>query len=270
MPAVQNLKKHLRGIRSTKKLTKAMKTVSTVKFSKLNTIYSSYSSYSKECQSLLSRYGKDLLKPLGNAAHFAPEAFVVIAANKGMCGSFNAELLSFAKKLIDDNPNHLVIACGKRAINYFSAKKVDVFKEYIFDDIPTYEGSNTLLKDLVELRKQGEISKVHIIYQKYINMMYQNPGIFELFSVNEEMNLDNSLVIPDVETIISKTAKNVFSSILYELVLETAIGAQAATLMTMRKAYDTASEKCAELESQINRLRQSAVTADVIETAEHY
>ena len=101
-------------------------------------------------------------------------------------------------------------------------------------------------------------------------MMYQKPGIFELFSVNEEMNLDNSLVIPDVETIISKTAKNVFSSILYELVLETAIGAQAATLMTMRKAYDTASEKCAELESQINRLRQSAVTADVIETAEHY
>lgn len=270
MPAVQNLKKQLRGIRSTKKLTKAMKTVSTVKLSKLNGIYSNCSSYSKECQTLLQRYGKELLKPLGEEDHFAPEAFVVIAANKGMCGSFNAELLAFAKKLIDDNPNHLVIACGKRAINYFNAKNVPIFKEYIFDDIPDYHESNMLLRNLVELRKSGEISKVHIIYQKYVNMMEQTPTMFELFSVDKEMSFDNSLVIPDVETIIKKTASNVFSSILYEMVLETAIGAQAATLMTMRKAYDTASEKCEELESKINRLRQSAVTADVIETAEHY
>lgn len=270
MPAIQYLKKHLRGIKSTKKLTKAMKTVSTVKFSKLNSIYSSYSSYSKECRILLARYGKELLTPLGEEDHFAPEVFVVIASNKGMCGSFNAELLSFAKGLIHNNPNHLVIACGKRAINYFNAKNIDLFKSYVFDDIPDYHESDKLLKDLVELRKQSKISKVHIIYQKYTNMMIQKPDMFELFSVNEEMSLDNSLVIPDVETIISKTAKNVFSSILYGMVLETAIGAQAATLITMRKAYDTASEKYQELELQINRIRQNAVTADVIETSEHY
>ena len=46
-----------------------------------------------------------------------------------------------------------------------------------------------------------------------------------------------------------------------------ALGAQAATLMTMRSAFDTATEYCEKLEGEINRLRQSAVTADVIETS---
>ena len=100
--------------------------------------------------------------------------------------------------------------------------------------------------------------------------MHQAPTLFELFNVEGKATIDNTLVIPDIETIIARTAKNVFSSILYGLVLESAIGAQAATLMTMRSAYDTASEKHDELVSQINRIRQSAVTADVIETAEHY
>ena len=149
-------------------------------------------------------------------------------------------------------------------------KNMEENLEYIFDDIPSYLDSNTLLNDLVKLRKAGKISKVHIIYQKYVNMMQQTPSMFELFCVDEDTIIDNSLIIPDIETIVSKTAKNVFSAILYEIVLETAIGAQAATLMTMRKAYDTASEKCEKLEGEINRLRQSAVTADVIETAEHY
>ena len=54
---------------------------------------------------------------------------------------------------------------------------------------------------------------------------------------------------------------------MYEVLLETALGAQAATLMTMRSAYDTATEYSDQLETQINRLRQSAVTADVIETS---
>ena len=57
---------------------------------------------------------------------------------------------------------------------------------------------------------------------------------------------------------------------LYGFILETAIGAQAATVMSMRSAYDTAVEYEEKLESEINRKRQSRVTADVIETFAEY
>ncbi len=271
MPAIQTFKKQLRGIRSTQKLTKAMKTVATVKFSKLNSIYGGYSLYSEQCKKMLLRHGEELLIPLGKEDPFAPEAFVIFTGNKGMCGSYNSEILSFAKDMIDANPKHLVFACGKKAVSYLKAKGIDIDYEYSFSDIPSYEESTQLLMDLVDLRKQGKISKVHVIYKKYVNMMHQKTAMFELFSVSDDAVHDSSLLIPDQETIIKQTARNVFNAILYELCLETALGVWAATLMTMRTAYDTALERCEELETQINRMRQSAITADVIETsAEQY
>ena len=267
MPAIQTFKKQLRSIRSTQKLTKAMKMVATVKFSKLNSIYGGYSLYSEQCRKMLLRHGEELLAPLGKEDPFAPEAFVIFTGNMGLCGSYNTEILSFAKEMIDANPKHLVFACGKKAVSYLKAKGIDIDYEYSFGDVPSYEESTKLLMDLVDLRKQGKISKVHVIYKKYINMMHQKTMLFELFSISDEAVHDNSLLIPDQETIIKKTARKVFNAILYEFCLETALGAWAATLMTMRTAYNTALERCEELETQINRMRQSAITADVIETS---
>ena len=99
-------------------------------------------------------------------------------------------------------------------------------------------------------------------------MMLQKPSQTELFSVKREDEEDPGLLLaPDRDTVISRTAMTVFGSMVYQILLESAIGAQAATLMTMRSAFDTATEYCERLEGEINRLRQSAVTADVIETS---
>ena len=61
MPALQSLKKQLRGIRSTRKLTKAMKTVATVKFSQLNAVYGQYAAYAGECLRVYENHSAALL-----------------------------------------------------------------------------------------------------------------------------------------------------------------------------------------------------------------
>ena len=268
MPAVQNLKKQLRGIRSTQKLTKAMKTVSTVKFSKLNGVYNDFSLYGRECANIYSKYESSFVKVLSAADENAPTLAVVMAANKGMCGSFNSELLNFAVKELSDIGEYRLVTVGKKATAFFEKKNIPIEKEYAFDDIPSYEEASLLLDDIALLRSQGKISKVKIIYPHYVNMMHQAPSVCELFSAEGGDSEDETLLfVPDRETVISRTAMTVFGSVIYELVLETALGAQAATLMTMRSAFDTATEYCERLEGEINRLRQSAVTADVIETS---
>ena len=268
MPAIQNLKKQLRGIRSTRKLTKAMKTVSTVKFSKLNGIYSAFSPYGKECESIYSKYEASFVNVLAASDPDAPTLVVVIGTNKGMCGSFNSELLNYAAEQISRTEGALVAAVGKKAVSFFKKKNIKLEKEYTFDDVPSYEEAGMLLDDIALWRSQGRISGVVVIYQRYINMMIQRPARFELFTLKRADEEDFGLLLcPDRETVISRTAMTVFGSVVYSLVLETALGAQAATLMTMRSAFDTATEYCQRLEGEINRLRQSAVTADVIETS---
>ncbi len=265
MPAIQSLKKQLKGIRSTRKLTKAMKTISTVKFSKLNSIYGEYSAYANECSKLFEKYGSEFSQAFKAKNTGAPTAVVVFASNKGLCGSFNSELLSYAVEQLEKMDNYLLIACGKKAINYFKLKDIPIEKEFILNDIPNYEDSVEMLDYLIDLRKDGRASKLLIVYSEYKNMMTQRPAITELFAENEKPETQAPLFIPDRASVMEKAAITVYRCVFHRIVLESAIGAQAATLTTMRSAYDTATDYCTALEGQINRMRQSAVTADVIE-----
>lgn len=267
MPSIQSLKKQLRGIRSTQKLTKAMKTIATVKFSKLNTAYNQYSEYGRQCKKMFDLYSQSFVDSICKADSDAPVAVIVMASNKGLCGSFNSELLNFAHEELSKFENYVLIACGKKAINFFKSKKIPLEKEYILSDIPSYEESSLIIDELSALRKCGKVSDVYLIYPKYTNIMRQTPVTHELFSSKNNDDNDSVLFVPDRNTIVEKTAKTVFHAMFFGYVLESALGAQAATLMTMRAAYDTATQYRFLLESLINRKRQSAVTADVIETS---
>ena len=267
MPALQSLKKQLRGIRSPRKLTKAMKTVATVKFSQLNAVYGQYAAYGNECLNIYRQHSAALLDEVRAANPAAPAAVVVMAANKGLCGGFNAELLSFASEELEKMGEHLLFVCGKQAVLYFREKGITMEENYVFPDVPEYAQSCQLLDELIKRRREGTISRVYVIYPHYANMMVQTPTIFELFPEPEEDRETMTLFVPEQETVVRKAAKTIFRAMLHRLVLETATGAQAATLMTMRSAYDTATDYCEQLEGQINRKRQSAVTADVLETS---
>lgn len=267
MPAIQSLKKQLRGIRSTRKLTKAMKTVSTVKFSKLNERFDAYAVFADSCDEVLKICGSSQPQLIAPADPSAPAVAVVMASNKGLCGNFNSAVLSFAADKISKLTDPMIVACGIKASKFLKSRGYAVEKDVVFSDVPTFEEASALIDELVEWRKSGRASDVYVIYPRYVNMMLQIPAISELFSVNDEERDVSCLCFPDKRTVSENIIDTVQRSSFYRLVLETAIGAQAATLMTMRSAFDTATELADELELKINRIRQSAVTADVIETA---
>ncbi len=267
MSTLQSLKKQLRGIRSTRKLTKAMKTVATAKFSQLSAVYGQYSVYARECMRIYEKHSAALLATVEAADPSAPSAVVVMAANKGLCGGFNAEVLNFALEKIAEIGEHMLFVCGKQAVTYFSEKGIPVDNSRIFNDVPEYAQSTEFLDELAAMRQEGKISRVYVVYQHYSNMMVQTPTVFELFPEQGEEADMEPLFVPSKENVVKKSAQTVFRAMFHCFVLETAMGAQAATLMTMRSAYDTATEYCEQLEGEINRKRQSSVTADVLETA---
>ena len=272
MATVQNLKKKLQVIRSTRKITLAMKTASTVKYSRLSGLYSSYEKYEKQCSRLYETYRKEFNSVfcLNNAD--APICYIVMAANKGMCGAFNAELLSFFDGILEKEKKPPVIfTCGKKVREHFQSNGIPYKKAYIFNDVPSYSEVSELFNEIRSLMKEGSVSSVRMVYPEYINMIKQEPVLCDLFTIDEGKDEgDNFIFVPDKDTVINNTAEKTFTSIMYKKILETALGAQAATLTTMRSAYDTACEYSTQLETQINRIRQSQVTADVIEISAEY
>lgn len=269
MATVQHLKKKLRGINSTRKLSKAMKTASTVKYAKLSDIFSQYSEYEKQCREIYDSFGKELKKSFKKPREDAASCFIIIGSNKGLCGSFNSALCSFAEQTLSEQQGKKeVYLCGRQTELYFTEKGIAYDKAYTFSDVPRLLEAEDLLSAVFLGLSQGAFSSVKLIYMCYENMMNQTPKVIELLADLREQEGDSGiLLIPDRQTVIGKTAENVISSIIFRPILETALGAQAATLISMRSAYDTATELCNELEAEINRKRQSRVTADVLETS---
>ncbi len=268
MATVQSLKKKLQTIRSTAKVTRAMKTASTVKYSKLSGIYAEYGKFADEYFRLYESYRGEFNSVITCSNPDAPCCYVVITSNKGMCGAFNTELLSYFGSMYEKG---VIISCGKKAAEYFDKKGIETVKGFVFDDIPSYEQVKELFSYVCSLMAEGKISSVKTVYPEYTNMIKQKPVCRELFTFEEgKADGEAPIFVPDRETVIRNTAEKIFMSVLYKRVLETALGAQAATLTAMRSAYDTACEYSAKLETEMNRKRQSQVTADVLEISAEF
>ena len=271
MATTQTLKKKLNGVRSIIKVTKAMKTASTVKFSKISTKYSGFSVYSAKCRRLYMD-NRELFSPMQAGADPAgPVCFVIISGNKGMCGSFNTDLYNFALRETSDRRDCVIITVGKWLKHRFEEENRPCRMNFVFDDIPRYEDTARLYRVLKEMLSGAEVSGIELIYPEYRNMMKQIPVRCSLSDKErEDTPPSQPLFFPDRESVVHGMADGVMTAFLHEKVLESALGAQAATLMTMRSAYDTATEYGRQLEAEINRKRQSRVTADVIETSSEF
>lgn len=272
MPTIQNLKKKLQVILSTKKTTQAMKTASTVKYSKLSALYADFSKYEEQCSTMYKTYREDINSVFLPQNPDAPELYVLLSSNKGMCGNFDTDILVFFEELLcEQKKQPVVFCCGKKGIEYLDKKKLPYDESFVFDDTPSISAATELFERIIRLIENGVVSDVKIVYPKYINTMKQYPVCEDLLSFDDDKSKgEEPLFVPDKQTVIHSTAEKILVSILYRKILETALGAQAATLTTMRSAYDTACEYSAQLEMQINRKRQSQVTADVIEVSSEH
>lgn len=269
MASLQELRKRLRSIQSTGQLAGAMRTAATAKYARVGRLRGDFSPYAQAC--------RDMLRLLGGAG-VAREAetvsprdcLVVFGGNRGMCGGFNAELLRFLDAQLEEARHApILLVCGRKAAAHLRERGVD-FEEFPVSDVPGWEELRPLAERLRTLYVTGQAERVLVVYQSFQNMLSQTPAARQLLPESDTADdgADTTLLyLPDRETIGAQLAVSCLDAGLFDLALENAAGAQAATLMAMRSACDNAEAAAANLEITINRRRQADVTSSVIETA---
>lgn len=271
MASLRELKKHLGSVKMTGQLAGAMKTVSAAKFSRIGGVQQRYAPYADACRSVMAQFGAALAEAYPCADPDAPPCFVVLGSNRGLCGGYNVELLRFADAALAacDRPYRLIV-CGKTAIAHFRDAGVEMEQTFVLPDTAQYADCLPLVDCVRTLYTGGQISSVDIIGQKFVNMLTQTPAMSRLIPLVPEEGesvQDDLLFVPDRDAFLRAAAETCLSSVLYSHVLDACAGAQAATLMAMRSAYDNAEQSAAALETIISRKRQAEVTASVIETS---
>ncbi len=270
MAGLRELKARLGSIQTVGQLAGAMRTVSAAKYSRVSTVRTGFGTYAESCRSLMDRFGPALSEAISQGDPEAPICYVVVAGNRGLCGGYNAEILSFgAETLRQEQRPWKLITVGKTARRYFEEAEFPVERAFEIPDVPEVSGCRELMDHLRQGYVAGEFSGVILVYQKFINMLSREARQEQILplAVGDSPSGGRVLMVPDRQTVLNAAAVACVDAVLYSCLLEAAACCQAATLVAMRSAYDNAQESILDLETEISRKRQSEVTAGVLETA---
>ena len=265
MAALTDLRKRLKGVQTIVQLAGAMRTVSSAKLARLNSLTAAYAPYAQGCRELLAASGAVLPPASGEGKTLV----ILLSGNRGLCGNYHNELFGFFRSLLEPE-EQIYIACGRMAARWCRERSIPLLEETELPDVPEFRQAEALADRILELYASGQARRVLFVYGEALNALYQEPRCTELLPGEGPENAGearDALWIPDLPTAQAGLAQFCLRAQIYSLLLKGAQGVQGATLVSMRSAYDNGTKSAAALETAINRMRQTQVTAGVIETS---
>ncbi len=267
------IKQKIKSVGSIKKITKTMEMVSAAKMKKAIDNALLLRPFHEEAQHVLedisldSFVRHDLLQHNGVQG----EVVIIIASNKGLCGSYNVNVY---RKLLDaytveERKNLRVIAFGKYSEKV--AKKLHVETLASFNhSVLTSQDAHATATMIIDWYKEKKIGTVRVLYTHFTSASIFTPTLLQLLPFSSEGQPDASgepryLYEPDQETVLSSIIPMMLHNIIYGAVLESYASEHSARMFAMKSATDNASELQDELKLYYNRARQERVTQEIAE-----
>lgn len=270
------------SVESTQKITSAMKMVSAAKLRRAQNTILKMRPYSKELSSILSHLlsSASEANPLEEKRLPEKVIMVVVTSNKGLCGGFNNNILKRVEYLLQNEYQNQMaknqirfIGIGKKAVEFLKKKKYPVMASYetILDHCSFQEASE-ISEGLMQQFLHKEIDRVEIVYNRFKNAATQLlvnetylPVHFEDTETSSSAGMNDFIFEPSREELYQQLVPSMTKMKFYQCLLESIAAEHGARMTAMHKATENASELTKQLNLTYNKLRQAAITNELIE-----
>ena len=284
MANLRDIKKRIGSVQSTKQITHTMEMVASAKIRHASMRIEESAPYSeamgKVLASLASQSGS-IDHPL-LSEHDAKKncLAVVVVSDRGLAGGFNSNVLRTAERYMAENKANGIatecIVCGKKGIGYFSYRGVEPVK--VYRDLsadPTIDQAREIAVFARTAFVNGKVDEVKLFYNHARNAADQDlreevvlPIQADAFSTSAPEESSEVKASPDFEP----SAEGVLDSLLpayvetmiYHALIDSAAAEQGARRKAMKSATDNATTMIASLDLLYNRIRQSAITTEIV------
>ncbi len=326
MATLRETKDRIGSVRSTLKITSAMKLVASAKLRKAQKAIEGMRPYERTLAEILSAVGPAALSPRADGNFFSDKfaekpisappsttpthdspvpgktAIIAIASNSSLCGAFNANVVRKALETIRACEGEVeVIPVGRKMAE--ALRRAGYTNPADFNDIighPSYEKSTALARSLAERFQAGELSRVVLVYNRFISSARQEPvaEVYLPFGMAESSSRadrnyfsdkfaekpisappsttpahasaeapfkEDYIIEPDAETLLATLLPQVMMLKFHAAVLDSAAAEHAARTVAMQTASDNAEELLGELTLEYNKGRQQKITAEILD-----
>jgi F-type H+-transporting ATPase subunit gamma len=287
MPNLLDIRRRIKSVKNTQQITKAMKMVSAAKLRRAQERVVTARPFANKMGEVLGELAKrtdeDFHHPLLDLRGDERYLLVLVTADKGLCGAFNTNLTKAAQQFMRDNAGKQVelLAIGRKGRDFFRNRRAVIAAEYIgLTGKGRVEFSEALevARSIIKLYTEDTgIDKVFLIYNEFKSVLSQRVVLEQLLPVartkEPEPEVKTQQAVTLVDYIYEQPPAEMFSRLLPRLVetqifralLESVASEQGARMTAMDSASKNASELIETLTLNMNRIRQAAITNEIIE-----
>jgi len=281
MPSLIDLRRRIRAVKSTQQITKAMKMIAASRLKRAQDRVVAARPFAqrmlKVLNGLVSRVDQDA-HPLLRipAAGTGRPLLIVITADRGLCGSFNSNVIKAAGQFILKQAPGRDIALGligRKGRDFFRRRGFDVRYEAvgIFQRM-TFGDASDIADAAIEDFTSGAASSVHLVYNEFKSVMTQRIVVERLLPI-PRLESAAAQAGPSVDYLYEPTPEEIFRDLLprhvqiqvYRALLESNAAFFAAQMTAMDAATRNSADMLENLTLYMNKVRQAAITREIIE-----
>ncbi|MCA1817117.1 MAG: ATP synthase F1 subunit gamma [Acidobacteria bacterium] len=287
MANLLDLRRRIKSVKNTQQITKAMKMLSAVNLRRAQERVTNARPFAAKMTEVLTdlaehtdeNYHHPLLDARGDSRYL----LVLITADKGLAGAFNANLIKAAQAFLKEHADKSVelLAVGRKGRDFFRRRAVEIVGEYIGltgKGRVSYAEAVELADDIMRrFREDDALDKVFIIFNEFKTVLQQRVVVEQILPVARGEEEDSEQQSPQAEThveyLYEQEPAEIFGRLLPRLIetqvfralLESIASEQGARMTAMDAASKNAGDLIGALTLNMNRIRQAAITKEIIE-----
>jgi F-type H+-transporting ATPase subunit gamma len=194
-------------------------------------------------------------------------AYVVLSGERGLCGSFNTNVLKEALNHMN-NKNEHIIPVGAKSKEFFVRRKKNIVagRDYVgvLENV-SYDVATEIAEQLINLYTSKQVDEIYIVHTEFVNILSQNTKVTKLLPLEAPTQKLEIIYEPDINTYLKKSIPIYLAMFIYGTMIESSVCEQASRMTSMDSATRNAGEIVDNLTLQYNRQRQGAITQEISE-----
>jgi len=284
MPSLLDMRRRIKSVKNTQQITKAMKMVAAAKLKRATDRVTAARPFAIKMSEILgnlsARVGDEFSSPLLDERGDEKYLIVLVSADKGLCGGFNTNLMKATQNFLRANAGKSteMIPVGRKGRDFFKRREMTFVEEYVgltgsgrVEHSDALEIAHRIIRTFTD---DQSIDKVFIVFTEFKSVISQEVKVEQLLPIPRiepaETEAGNSA---QAEYIYEQPAEEIFGKLLpkqvetqiYRAMLESTASEQGSRMTAMDSASKNAGELIDTLTLNMNRIRQAAITKEIIE-----
>jgi len=277
MPSLIDLRRRIRSVKNTQQITKAMKMVSAAKLRRAQELALASRPYAGMlerilCNAAAAAAGNAEVAglPLLQTRDEKRMQLLVVSSDSGLAGGFNANLFRVVQGFINEHRDAeiRVEVLGRKGRDYFRRRRVEITGEHIgVVDKPNYDRAAEIADKMIDFYAKAEIDSVYLAVNEFKSVMAPNLVFRKILPVDiPEVNESVDYIYEQpVEELLEALLPRYVEIAVYRAMMESNSAFQAARMTAMDAASKNAGDVIQDLTLNLNRVRQAAITREIIE-----